>query len=98
MIMVMIITRLNRHDEVQDLVDDLFNDDQEEIVHEPKIIQQHVEMVVDSPVPMIQEEIVHVPAFIHRVSRILSFSPKTQDLYRKVCNQTLPSERHDWIL
>eukprot|EP00972_Heterocapsa_arctica_P089636 13219025-Heterocapsa_arctica.AAC.1 len=43
---------------------------QEEIVHEPtiiqqeRVIQQHVGMLGEVPVPMIQEEIVHVPTII----------------------------------
>ena len=61
---IMIITRLSRHDEAQDLVDDLFNDDQEEIVHVPTPVTQ--EEIVQVPIPMTQEEIVQVPTNIQQ--------------------------------
>ena len=43
---------------------------QEEVVHVPEIItqtrvqQQHVEQMVEVPIPMQQEEVVHVPKIV----------------------------------
>ena len=72
MIMIMIImtiTRLKLHDDVNDLVDELFNPEeivqvpipmtQEEIVQSPNPMTQ--EEVVNDPIPMTQEGIVQVP-------------------------------------
>ena len=55
---------------------------------------------LEEPIPMTQEEIVNEPEFIPQteVGRVLPFSPKSRDLYRQVCFQVLPSERHAWIV
>ena len=54
---IMIITRLKLHDDVDDLVGELFNS--EEVVNEPIPMAQ--EEIVQVPTPMPQEEIVQVP-------------------------------------
>ena len=103
---IMIITRQRWHDEAQELVDGLLNDDQEEIVHEPmtQSIQQeeivHVptniqqEEIVQVPTNIQQEEIVHEPMNIHRVGVILPIAPKERDVYLTMYLRPLPSNRH----
>ena len=56
-VIIMTITRLKIHDDVDDLVDELFNS--EEVVNEPNPMLQ--EEIVQVPIPMIQEETVQVP-------------------------------------
>ena len=82
--MIVLITRLSAHEEVQSLVDDLFP--KEEVVEVPTIIQQEkiIKQIAEVPNPMTQEEIVEVPnpmtqeEIVHMQMTCLPVAPKTR--------------------
>ena len=80
---IMIITRLKLHDDVNDLVDELFIP--EENVQVPIPMTQ--EEIVQRPNPMTQEEIVHLPTIIPNdlIFGIVSpMAPKTRTMFSEV--------------
>ena len=87
--MIVIITRLSAHEEVQSLVDDLFPKEEvvevPTIIQEEKIIQQQVEQIVVVPNPMTQEEIVHMQMIC------LPVAPKTRVFLHTHFGHVLPS-------
>ena len=87
--MIVIITRLSAHEEVQSLVDDLFPKEEvvevPTIIQEEKTIQQQVEQIVVVPNPMAQEEIVHMQMIC------LPAAPKTRVFLHTHFGHVLPS-------
>ena len=76
---IMTITRLKLHDDVNDLVDELFIP--EENVQVPIPMTQ--EEIVQRPNPMTQEEIVHLPNDL--IFGIVSpMAPKTRTMFSEV--------------
>ena len=83
--MIVTITRLSAHEEVQSLVDDLFP--KGEVVEVPTIIQQDciIQQIVEVPIPMTQEEIVHMQMIC------LPVAPETRVFLHTHFGHVLPS-------
>ena len=75
---IMTITRLNLHDDVNELVDGLFT---EEIVPEP--IPTTQEEIVPEPIPTTQVEIVHLPN-VPSLGIVLPMAPKKRKMFHEV--------------
>ena len=102
---IMIITRLKLHDDVNDLVDELFNPEevvnepilmtQEEVVNEP--IPRPQEEIVPEPIPRPQEEIVHEPIgqFALGVGIKSPMAPKPREIHL-ILGRPMPSTQYEF--